>query len=379
MLPTLLLIALSHCVHYHQEGEAATSVRAGALVPVDVFSRGEAGYNTFRIPATIQTAEGRVLAFCEGRKHGASDSGDIDIVLKRSEDGGATWSELEVLWDDDVNTCGNPCPVLDRESGDILLLMTHNLGHDHENEIIDQTSEGTRTVWISRSEDQGTSWSEPEEITGDTKLATWTWYATGPGAGIQLERGKHAGRLVIPCDHIEAETRRYFSHVIFSDDHGKSWHLGGSTPRDQVNECEVVELEDGGLMLNMRNYDRSKHRRQVALSSDGGASWSHQRHDPTLIEPICQASLRRLRWATEQAPGVLLFSNPADESSRRRLTVRASFDDGASWPLAHVLHEGSSAYSCLVALQGGDAGCLFEADSYGRILFTRLPASRFAP
>ncbi len=223
------------------------------------------------------------------------------------------------------------------------------------------------------------TWSEPSEVTATTKLPTWTWYATGPGAGIQLERGEHKGRLVIPCDHIEAESKRYLSHVIYSDDHGKSWQLGGSSPRDQVNECEVAELEDGRLLPNMRNYDRNQHRRQVAFSSDGGGTWSGQRHDAALIEPICQASLRRLRWKHDGAPGVLLFTNPATSDARERMTLRASFDDGATWPVERLLYEGPSAYSCLAILEDGDPACLFEVDGYRRIVFARIPAKELVP
>jgi len=374
-LPGLLLTGVA------QETETPT-VPATDISPtelVDVFVSGEDGYHTYRIPAAIQAANGDLLAFCEGRKSGRSDSGDIDLVLKRSSDGGATWSKLSLVWDDGANTCGNPCPVLDRETGAIQLLSTHNLGHDHEREIIDGTSEGTRTVWVMESVDDGETWSKPREITAQAKNPTWTWYATGPGAGIQLERGDHAGRLVIPCDHIEAESKRYYSHAIFSDDHGKTWQLGDSTPDDQVNECEVVELEDGRLMLNMRNYDRKKRERQVALSADGGETWTGQRHDPVLIEPICQASIRRLRWRGDESPGVILFSNPADEGGRRRMTLRASFDDGSSWGYEQVLYEGSSAYSCLVPIAGGDAGCFFEVDGYGRIVLARIQGTRIAP
>jgi sialidase-1 len=344
-----------------------------------VFTSGQEGYHTFRIPSVITAMNGELLAFCEGRVKGGGDNGDIDLILKRSKDGGKTWSGLEVIWNDGVNTCGNPCPVLDHETGTLWLLMTRNLGHDHESEIIDGRSEGTRTVWVTSSNDHGATWAKPREITETAKQPDWTWYATGPGAGIQLERGPHAGRLLIPCDHIEAETKHYYSHVIYSDDHGKSWKLGGSTPKHQVNECEVVELSGGRLMLNMRNYDRAQRRRQVATSADGGATWTDQRHDETLIEPICQASLRRLAWPAEGRPGVLLFSNPASEKARERMTLRASFDEGRTWKVEHRLYEGPSAYSCLVALPGGDAGCLFEVDGYKRILFARVPADRFTP
>ena len=189
----------------------------------------------------IESRPGRLLAICEGRKKDSSDAGDIDTVFKISDDGGATWGPLRVLWDDGENTCGNPCAVRDRQTGTIWLLHTWNRGDDREPAIIDQTSRDTRRVFVSSSRDEGLTWSTPREITADVKRDNWTWYATGPGTGIQLEHGPHAGRLVIPCDHIEAGTKRYYSHVIYSDDQGQTWKLGGTTPQDQVNECEVVE------------------------------------------------------------------------------------------------------------------------------------------
>jgi len=345
---------------------------ADSLIQHDVFESGKDGYHTYRIPAIVVTPGGDLLAFCEGRKGGGGDSGNIDLALKRSTDRGDTWSKQTIIWDDEENTCGNPCPVVDEETGVVWLLLPHTPGIDHEAQIIKGESKGTRTVWVTRSDDGGRTWVEPREITKSAKLADWTWYATGPGAGIQLRRGEHAGRLVIPCDHIERETKHYFSHVIYSDDHGETWTLGGSSPEHQVNECEVAELEDGRLLLNMRNYDRSQHRRQVAWSDDGGLTWTGQRHDETLIEPICQASLRRARWPKGDEPGVLLFSNPASEKGRVNMTVRASLDDGESWPHARTLHEGGGAYSCLVVLPDGDIGCLYEVDGYRRIVFARF-------
>ena len=351
------------------------SPAAPAVRQTDLFVSGAGGYDTYRIPSITVTPGGSLLAFCEGRLDGSGDAGNIDILMRRSDDHGRTWGDVVVLRDDGANTCGNPCVVADHRTGGLVLLSTHNLGHDHEREIIDQTSEGTRTVWIMRSDDDGLTWSEPEDITTSVKLPEWTWYATGPGSGIQIRHGEHAGRLVIPCDHIEAETKHYYSHVMYSDDHGATWQLGGSSPEHQVNECEVVELADGRLMLNMRNYDRSKKTRQVCVSADGGATWTDQRHDPALPEPICQASIHRTAWPTDDRAGVILFSNPASGDSRVRMTVRASFDDGVSWPVARELHAGSSAYSSLVAGPDGGAFCLYEADGYGRIVLAELPAA----
>jgi len=358
-------------------GAHAFASPADRLDPVDVFVSGAGGYDTYRIPAVVSTKAGTVLAFCEGRKRSASDTGDIDLVLKRSNDGGRTWSAPIVVWDDGTNTCGNPCPVVDRETGTIWLLLTWNRGDDAESRIIAQTSRDTRRVFVVHSTDDGLTWTKPAEITGDAKATHWTWYATGPGAGIQIERGPHRGRLLIPCDHIEAGTKRYYSHVILSDDHGTTWKLGGSSPQDQVNECEVVELTNDRLMLNMRNYDRAQRTRQTAVSPDGGLTWTDQRHAPELVEPICQASIRRFSWPEAGKPGVLLFSNPAS-TKRERMTIRLSRDEAKTWPISRMIWAGPAAYSCLVVLPGRAVGCLYESGEkspYEKIVLARFPLS----
>ena len=321
---------------------------------------GTGGYHTYRIPALAVTNKGTVLAFCEGRKLSWNDSGDIDLLARRSTDNGKTWSDTQIVWDDGMNCCGNPCVVVDKETGTIWLLSTWNRGDDHEGAIIAQKSKDTRRIFAIRSEDDGRTWSKPVEITGEVKKPDWTWYATGPGKGIQIENGPQKGRLVVPCDHIEAGTKRYFSHTIDSDDHGKTWKLGGSTPEDKVNECGVVELTGGRLMLNMRNYDRSKHARQTAVSDDGGTTWKDQKHDPALIEPICQAGILRHRWPQGDKPGVILFSNPASTNGRVKMTVRASFDDGATWPVSKLLFDGPGGYSDLATLADGRIACFYE-------------------
>ena len=340
----------------------------------DVFVSGKDGYHTFRIPSVVLTTKGTLLAFCEGRKNNRSDTGNIDLVMKRSTDGGKSWSPMSMVWNDGPNTCGNPCPVVDQKTGTIHLLLTWNSGKVHESKIQPGFGEDSRRVFVSSSTDDGNSWTKPKEITAATKKKDWTWYATGPGAGIQIEKGGHAGRLVIPCDHkTEANGDRSFrSHVIYSDDHGKTWQLGGIAPKPMVNECEVVELSYDRLLLNMRNYDKSIRARQVCFSKDGGLTWESQRHDKKLIEPTCQASIRRLRWPTEEHSGVILFSNPGSTNKRDKLTIRASYDDGATWKHSRVLYSGGSAYSCLVILKNQDIGNLYEKDGYKRIVFTRF-------
>lgn len=335
-----------------------------ALQPADVFVSGRDGYHTFRIPSLATTSKGTLLAFAEGRKAGRGDAGDIDLVLRRSADGGATWGPLQVVWDDAANTCGNPCPVVDGDA--VWLLLTHNLGADQEHRIIDGTGKGTRTVWVSRSEDDGATWSAPAEITKAVKKPGWTWYATGPGAGFRMR----SGRLVVPIDFVDGGTRQGGSGVIWSDDRGATWTPGG-TVFPGVNECQGAERADGSLILNMRNYKTPRRARAVSFSADGGASWGPVTHDEALPEPVCQASLLRHSWE----PSRLLFSNPADAKSRIRMTVKASADEGRTWRVVTVLHEGPSAYSCLAALPGGAAGCLFEAgakDPYEKIVFARF-------
>ncbi|RCS41514.1 exo-alpha-sialidase [Bremerella cremea] len=347
-----------------------------ALPQTDLFVSGEGGYNSYRIPALAVTKSGTLLAFCEGRKNSLSDAGKIDLLLRRSTDGGKTWSPMQVIWDDGSNTCGNPCVVVDQETGVIWLLSTWNLGSDHEGQIINGKSKDTRRVYVLSSEDDGKTWSSAQEITATTKKKNWAWYATGPGCGIQLEHGPHKGRLVIPCDHIEAGTKGYYSHVIYSDDHGKTWQLGGRTPKGQVNECEVVELTGGKMMLCMRNYDRSIKARQTAISEDGGATWTDQKIDPELVEPRCQASIRRLRWPSAEQAGVLLFLNPAHPDKREAMTILASEDDGETWPLAMPIYDGSSAYSCLCIFDSPagnpQIGCFYERDNYRKITFTHF-------
>lgn len=343
-------------------------------VHADVFVAGESGYVCFRIPAVVAAADGSLLAFAEGRKKGCSDTGDIDLVMKRSSDRGATWGPLEVIWDDGDNTCGNPAPIVVSATGKLLLLSTWNLGDDREPAIIDQTSTDTRRVFVLSSTDHGRTWAAPREITESVKLPKWTWYATGPGSGIELQSGPHKGRLLVACDHIEAETKKYFSHVIWSDDQGDTWTLGGSTSTDQVNECEVAEMPGNKLMLNMRNYNPISKNRQISFSPDGGATWSAPFFHPQLIEPICQASLQRYSFP-ESGRSRLLFSNPASQEGRKNMTLRMSYDEGQSWPLDTVLHAGPAAYSDLVVLPGGDIGCLYErgeASAYEKIFFERI-------
>jgi len=323
-----------------------------------IYKSDEAGYKCFRIPSLITTTNGSVLAFAEARKNDCGDAGDIDLVVKRSSDGGKTWGPILMVWDDAENTCGNPAPVVDEQTGRIVLLSTWNLGKDHEREIIADTAKNTRRVFVLYSTDDGLTWSSPKEITTSVKKDNWTWYATGPGRGIQISKGKYKNRLVIPANHVTKDTRKNYSKVILSDDGGNSWKLGGITREDSVNETTVAELSGGRILLNMRNASK-KRVRQTAISKNGGKSWSHIKADTTLIEPVCEGNL--LRYKYEGKKDALLFSNPASKTSRIRMTIRVSYDDGKTWAFSKLLYAGPSAYSCMTVLPNGNIGCFYEA------------------
>jgi sialidase-1 len=346
---------------------ALSAAAANVPTETDVFTAGAEGYHTYRIPALVVTKQGTLLAICEGRKTGRGDHGDVDLVQKRSTDGGRTWGSLELIYEEEGEakvTIGNPCPVVDQDSGVIWLPFTR------END----------GVLVTRSSDDGKTWAKPRDITVDIKGRDWNWYATGPGNGIQLTRGKYKGRLVVPCDHRVAGQkddkdnwdRAGRSHVIYSDDHGQTWKLGGASDF-AMNECAVVELTDGTLMLNSRSY-RGKSCRGISLSKDGGATWEPTTNDPQLVESVCQASLICYARSDGAKAGknLLLFCNPAVPKGRNHLTVRLSEDEGKTWPFSRLVCEGSSAYSSLAVLPGGEVGLLYERDDYKKLTLARL-------
>ncbi|WP_345107036.1 sialidase family protein [Mucilaginibacter panaciglaebae] len=323
-----------------------------------IYKPGDAGYSCFRIPAMIVTKKGTLLAFAEGRKNDCGDSGDIDLVLRRSDNGGKTWSPIQVVWSDSTNTCGNPVPVQDINMDKILLISTWNNGQDHEKQIRTQTGKDGRRVFVLSSVNDGKSWSAPKEITRDVKRPDWTWYATGPCHGLQIANGKFKGRLVVPVNHVELSTNKNFVHIIYSDDHGSTWKLGNNTPQDKANEVTVAELNGGNLMLNIRNADRKKHTRLYTTSADGGQTWADLQTDTALIEPVCQGSL--LNFSLSKNKTILLFSNPANMKKRANLTLRASLDDGKTWPYEQAIFTGPAAYSD-IAIYKKQVACLYEA------------------
>ncbi len=350
-----------------------------------LWKQGTGNYKNYRIPAIILTTQGTLLAFCEGRE--AGDSGDIDILMKRSTDNGKTWSEEQVVWSDDRNTCGNPCPVVDEETGRIWLFLTWNNGKDPEHKIISKTSIDTRKPFLCFSDDDGLTWSKPADMSATLKDPSWGWYATGPGIGIQVKTGKYRGRLVIPANHSyddpEAKITNgpfgYGAHVLYSEDHGKTWRMGQSI-KPGCNESQVTELSDGTLLMNMRSYN-DKHCRAVSLSRDGGETWSPLRHDLQLVESVCQGSI--LYYGDYKGMPMHLFSNPAVPSGRTHMTIKSGFDNCESWSNSMLIWKGPAAYSCLVRLRNGTVGIFYECgvkNAYETMTFERFsPRILFEP
>lgn len=342
-----------------------------------LWEKGEGNYNNYRIPSLIVAPNGDLLAFCEGREGG--DAGDIDLLLKRSKDMGKSWSEEIIIWDDASNTCGNQCPVVDRSNGRIWLFLTWNLGTDRERQIINKKSNDTRRPYLCFSDDNGLTWTTPVEMTKTCKDPEWGWYATGPGVGIQMNSNEFKDRLIIPANHSYDDPEGnianghfdYGSHVLISDDHGKTWRKSESI-LPGCNESQVVELTDGTLIMNMRSYN-GEYCRAVARSTDGGETWSEIWHDRQLVESRCQASI--INYGKYQGNNLLLFSNPAVAKGRTHMIIKASYNDGKYWQISRLINPGPSAYSCLTRLENGDIGILYECGNtrnYQRIVFQKF-------
>ena len=337
-----------------------------------LWTSGQGGYHTYRIPALAVSTRGTILAFCEGRRDARSDSGTIHMLLRRSTDDGLTWDETRIVRQEEGVTCGNPCPIVDRDTGTVWLLFCKNLADGPETMIC--AGKAPRTVWLTHSDDDGLTWSEPVEITSRAKDPRWTWYATGPCHGIQLT----SGRLLAPCDMVvgrdfSRQTDPHHSHLIYSDDHGATWHIGGIVP-EGTNECCAVETVDGRVYVNCRNKRNGAVGRAVAWSHDGGLSFAGLERAPELVEPICQASIVRFTKADSHDRSRVLFSNPAS-ATRDNLTVRLSYDECRTWPVSRTLHAGPSAYSDLAVAPDMTILCLYERgdeNPYETITLARL-------
>lgn len=357
-------------------GTLESTSRAGAplLEKIDIFEANTAGYAHYRIPGIVVTPKGTLLAYCEARKNASGDWGTIDVLMRRSTDGGKTWEPARKIVTPPAGvtknpvalkqglakageiTVNNPVAIVDRKNGAIHFLYC---------------IEYARCFYL-RSDDDGKTFSEPVEITStfDRFRPEYDWkvLATGPGHGIQLENG----RLIVPL-WLSTGTgghahRPSCVSTIYSDDHGRTWKRGEIVVNDpdpqNPSETVVVQLADGRVMLNIRHESRPKGR-GVSISSDGATGWSPIRFDDELPEPICMGSIVRLSKKPEASRNRILFANPHNPETRERknLTVKLSYDEGQTWAVAKSLEPGTSGYSDLAVGRAGTLYCFYERGS----------------
>jgi sialidase-1 len=380
-LSLLAAVILGGCAPSAEDPEPA----AGIFEQTNLWEAGTLGYAQFRIPALVSTAKGSLLAFAEARKEESSDWGNIDIMMRRSTDGGKSWGEPRVIThvDGEIRqnavalvqdlaqpgevTYNNPAPIIDRKTGAVHFLFC---------------VEYARAYYL-RSDDDGQSFSQPADITAAfeefRKDYAWKVIATGPGHGIQLENG----RLIVPV-WLSTGTgghahRPSVNSVVYSDDHGATWHAGdiaaGETNPKNPSETLALQLADGRVVLNMRN-ENPEHLRALSFSDDGATGWTRPVFDDELNEPVCMASLIRLTKMPESDKNRILFVNPDSHEPRdpnnpdgnlvrQNVSVRLSYDEGETWPIKKVIEPGSSGYSDMTVGPDGMIHVLYESHSLG--------------
>ncbi|MER8072127.1 sialidase family protein [Streptomyces sp. NPDC094034] len=380
VLAFLMLVVLMAVALVPLPPAAAAAFPAKLSTPFAVRSE---GYSCFRIPALVTDRSGALLAFAEGRVTDCSDVGHIDLVMKRSTDGGRTWGPLTVLAGaDDEWAYGNPAPVVDARTGRISLLYATS---DWTQNADGTRSRGARELRVLHSLDDGATWQQGAGL-AHLKPAGWRWVSVGPGHGIQLTRGAHAGRLVVPGDHTTTQGQGG-GQLYYSDDGGLTWALGAHSEADvgtaRPGELSVLERTDGTLHVNARSSQtcETNAHRLAATSEDAGATFSSAFVPVTGLDaPPVFGSLLRLS-ATDEGAGRdrILLSAPARLGAsvledRRELAIRSSYDEGRTWQTVGTLVvPGRAGYSDLTLLPTGTIGMVYETATttpHGTVAFT---------
>ncbi|MGV8095430.1 MAG: exo-alpha-sialidase [Mangrovibacterium sp.] len=355
-------------------GYAQTS---GECTRQTIFTANTDGYYIYRIPSLVATKKGTLLASCAARKGKGRDWDPIDIVMRRSKDGGKTWTPMQVIAHKDSLPCDNPTPIVDYQTGEVHMLYQ-----------IDYA----RCYYI-KSTDEGQSWTEPADITPviETfkKIYDWNVLAPGPGHGIQMTNG----RLVVPF-WLSTGGRSHRPSIVvsvYSDDHGRTWKAGDIVIHDNdttviPSETCCVQLADGRVMFNSRN-ESPNYRKLVTYSQDGVTGWSSPVFADAFFEPICEASMCRYSLKPNQSKDRILFCNPdsrydpwiaqrsyttrsAKNRHRTNLTIRMSYDEGHTWPVSKIIDPGIAGYSDIAVTPDGRIHCLYEGGSLSSSLIS---------
>lgn len=338
---------------------------------------GDDGIHTYRIPGLATTSEGTLIGVYDVRRDSRLDlQADIDVGMSRSTDGGQTWESMKVIMDlkewgglpEDQNGIGDPAVLIDRVNNTIWVAGLWAHGHPDERCWFASKPgiepEETSQFLLVKSEDDGLTWSEPINITTQIKQPEWQLLLQGPGKGIAMKDGT----LVFPTQFKDRDETPH-STIIWSKDDGKTWHCG-SGAKSNTTEAQVVELDDGSLMLNMRDDRNRKDKsesngRSVAVTTDLGKTWTeHATSRGALREPTCMASLIKEDFMVDgERKSLMLFSNPDSKFKRDHLTIKASLNDGQSWPEEHKLlldEGGGRGYSCMTKIDDSTVGILYE-------------------
>lgn len=351
---------------------------------VGVRKAGDDGSKAFRIPGLVTTKKGTLLAVYDVRYNNSKDLQEhIDIGLSRSTDGGRTWEKMRTPiafgeWGGlplAQNGAGDPAILVDEVTGDawIASIWAHGMGNAASwwSTVPGLSPDYTAQLVMSKSSDDGRSWSAPRSITPALKDSAWAFFFQGPGRGITTSDGT----IVFAMQYTDFDAGRTpHAGLLYSKDHGASWHRY-TAAKDSVTEAQVAELSDGTLMLNMR--DNRGGSRSVATTRDLGRTWTeHPTSRKALREPVCMASLISVK-AEDNVLGrhILLFSNPDTVRGRNHITIKASLDDGLTWKEANQLlldEDEGWGYSCLTIIDAETVGILYES-SVAHITFQAIP------